>query len=152
MEIQGYPNYLIYPDGRVWSKGSKYKKQQFLKEYINQDNSYKYVGLVSEGKQKQVAIHRLIAIHYIDNPNNYKEVDHINRDRGDYRIENLKWVNRCENLLNQGVRKNNKIGIKNIHYDKKSNKYRFKKMYRGVVHIRDFDTLEEAIEYKITLS
>ena len=49
---------------------------------------------------KLCKIHRLIAQHYIPNPNNLPLVDHINQVRDDNRIENLRWATVSENKLN----------------------------------------------------
>ena len=145
MEVIGYPNYLIYPDGRVYSKKTKI----FMKPYIN-NMGYKLVRLCEEGKTKVFLIHRLVAIKYIPNdyPSINKEIDHINRDTLDNRIENLRWSNRSENNQNTGVSKNNKLGIKNISYNKARNTYHFVKEIRGEIHRKSFKTLEEAIAYK----
>tara|TARA_R110002074_G_scaffold282319_1_gene453879 strand:+ start:79 stop:567 length:489 start_codon:yes stop_codon:yes gene_type:complete len=97
MEINDYPNYLIYEDGRVWSKTSN----KFLKPNICASTGYYKVFLYNNKKRKFLLIHRLIALHYIPNPNNKPEVDHINRIRTDNRIENLRWVNRSEQSLNR---------------------------------------------------
>ena len=95
MEIQDFPNYLIYPDGRVFSK----KSNKFMKPA---DNGNGYLRL-SLGRNNDKYIHRLVAIHYIPNPENKPEVDHINRVRGDNRIENLRWATRKENQNNKGI-------------------------------------------------
>ena len=50
--------------------------------------------------------HRIIAQQFIPNPNNYKCVDHINRDRTDNHIENLRYVSYSENLLNKSSNHN----------------------------------------------
>jgi len=143
MEIVGYENYLIYEDGKVQNK----KTKRYLKSRTNQ-HGYKIVDLYKDGQRKTCKIHRLIAEHYIANPENKREVDHINRDKTDNRIENLRWVTPSENNQNKGKSKNNKSGHKNICYDEKIKRYRYYKMIRGKNHLKYFKTLEEAIEYK----
>ena len=144
MEIQDYPNYLIYEDGRVFSK----KSNIFLKPQKNYDG-YFQVNLWKNNKRKRHSIHRLIALYYIPNPGNKPCVDHINRQRDDNNINNLRWVTPSENQQNTIVRKNNKTtGIKNIYYEERQDRYRFNKTINGVIHQKDFKTLEEAIVYK----
>ena len=70
MEINNYPDYLIYEDGRVFSK----KSNKFLKPFTN-SRCYYRVKLCKNGKMKDYHIHRLIAEHYIPNPKNKKYVD-----------------------------------------------------------------------------
>ena len=96
MEIKDYPNYLIYPDGKVFSK----KRNKYLSDNPNK-NGYVYADLRDNGKKQMARVHRLVAIHYIPNPNNYNEVDHINRIRNDNRVENLRWANRSMNSSNR---------------------------------------------------
>ena len=107
MEIQGYPNYLIYPDGRVFTKPRERVKGDFLKPIIN--NGYSSVVLCNENKQKRFKIHRLVAIHYIDNPDNKPFVDHINRIRDDNRVENLRWATKSENERNRTIKGDKQI-------------------------------------------
>ena len=52
-------------------------------------------------KKVTVDGHRLVAEKYLPNPNNYPQVDHINRVRHDNRVENLRWVTRQENCENR---------------------------------------------------
>ena len=47
--------------------------------------------------------HRLIAKHFIDNPNNYQQVDHINHIKTDNRVENLRWVSNQMNNNNKSA-------------------------------------------------
>ena len=144
MEIEGYENYLIYPDGKVQNK----KTKRYLKQQINKNNGYFYISLWKNNKGKNYTIHRLVAQYYIPNPENKRCVDHINRDRKDNRLENLRWVTDSENVENTVVRKNNKLGIKNINYDKRFDRYDYQKIIDGKRHRKQFKTLEEAIEYK----
>lgn len=47
--------------------------------------------------KQEWAIHRLVAMSFLPNPNNKPEVDHINRNKADNRVENLRWVTTKEN-------------------------------------------------------
>jgi len=142
MEIAGYENYLIYSDGKVYNQ--KYKR--YLK-HLTDTPGYKYVNLYKDGEPKAFKIHRLVAIHYIPNPENKPEVDHRYRDRTDNRVENLRWVTPSENSQNTGMYKTNTSGHKNINYRKRDG-YCYKKMFRGVVIHKYFKTLKEALCYK----
>lgn len=61
---------------------------------------YPYVRLYKNGKARTTYIHRLMAIAFIPNPYNKPEVDHINTNTQDNRIENLRWVTHKENANN----------------------------------------------------
>ncbi len=145
MEIQGYPNYLIYPDGRVYNK--KYKR--FLRGN-NHNMGYKSISLYYDNKNyDQFLVHRLVALHYISNPDNKPQVDHINRDRQDNRVENLRWVTNIENNVNKEVICKSSSGHRNIHIDRRRNHYNFIKNYNGKQYNKSgFKTLKEALCYK----
>ena len=57
-----------------------------------------------KGKQKYFSAHRLVAMAFLENPNNYPQVDHINGDRNDNNIENLEWVTAKENIRRAIIR------------------------------------------------
>jgi len=114
MDIQGFSDYLIYPDGKVFSK----KSNKYLK-HLKGRSPYKFVIISDDEITKNYMIHRLVAIHYIPNPDNKPEVDHINRIKDDNRVENLRWVTRKENINNTSVNSRNLLGFKYIRYDKK---------------------------------
>lgn len=59
------------------------------------NSGYQMVTAIS-GKPQFV--HRLVAETWIDNPNHYKEVNHINGDKNDNRMENLEWVTPSQNI------------------------------------------------------
>lgn len=96
MEVIGFENYVIHENGKVVNK----KKNTLMKTYKDRDN-YERVRLSNKGTNKAFGVHRLVAMHYLDNPNNYAEVDHINRISYDNRLENLRWANRSMNLVNR---------------------------------------------------
>ena len=60
--------------------------------------------LCKNGKSKHFSVHRLLALHFIPNPENKTDVDHINGIRDDNRLENLRWVTHKENM--NGFRSN----------------------------------------------
>ena len=147
MEIKGYSNYLIYPDGRVYN----HKYNRFMKPQTN-IHGYKHVDLSKDGKKKTLKIHRLVAEHYIPNPENKKEVDHRYRDKTDNRVESLRWVTRSENTQNTGKYKTNTSGHKNICYLKRDNTYQYQKLYNKVKYRKHFKTLNDALCYKFIMS
>jgi len=59
-----------------------------------------YFNITIENRKKK-NIHRLLCEVFIDNPNNLPCVDHINRNRQDNRLENLRWVSHQENCCNK---------------------------------------------------
>lgn len=63
-------------------------------------NEYHSVQLSIHGKLKSMMTHRLIALMFCPNPNNYPIVDHINRDKFDNRSCNLRWVTNEMNVRN----------------------------------------------------
>jgi hypothetical protein len=54
-------------------------------------------------KVKQFLLARLLALHFIPNPLNKKEVDHIDRNPLNNSLSNLRWATRTENCLNKGL-------------------------------------------------
>ena len=112
MEIISYPNYLIYPDGKVQNKYTK----RYLKPQI--DNNYFNIGVTKNKKRKTFRIHRLVALHYIPNPDNKPYIDHKDGNKLNNDINNLRWVTQQENCnFYKSKNCNNKTGIKNIHYN-----------------------------------
>lgn len=67
---------------------------------LKQDTSQKHyaqIGLWRDGKCKKFLVHRLVAIHFIPNPHNYPEVNHIDHDKTNNNATNLEWVTRKRN-------------------------------------------------------
>ena len=75
-------------------------KTTFLKPYINHDG-YLRVGIRSNGLKKKIFIHRLLAIAFIDNPENKPLVDHMDRNRTNNNLSNLRWATHLENGRNK---------------------------------------------------
>ena len=104
--IASHPEYEVSSAGEV-RRGGKVLKGNTM------TIGYKGVTLV---QGPQLLVHRLVALAFIPNPENTREVDHINRVKTDNRVENLRWASRNENMTNIGVRHDNKLGEKHIHF------------------------------------
>ena len=146
-EIDDYPNYLIYRDGRVWSKNRKrFKKNQtHVDKRIGKENRMVItIQLCKNGKQKTFYLARLLGIAFIPNPLNLPEIDHIDRNSLNNDLSNLHWVNRSQNSLNTNVRKDNKLGLKYISKDRNIFKFRL----RRYKYEKYFKTEEEAILHR----
>lgn len=144
-DIPGYEgHYSMDNQGNVWS----HKRQEYMTQYIN-DNGYYAVRLnkLPEITRKEIRIHRMLGILYIDNPHNKPQIDHINRIRTDNRLENLRWVTHEENMNNKNMYSNNRLNIQYIQ-QRENNTFRFKIQRTNLQHQKTFDSLEEAIIYR----
>ena len=152
MEIEGYPNYLIYPDGRVWSIPRKDARAGRFLRPANPEG-YLMVHLRYQGQAKSFRIHRLVAQHYIPNPENKPTVDHIDRNPANNHVSNLRWATIPEQMNNKGIYANNTSGHTNI-TDVYSNQgrdlyWKFHKKRKGHKTInRQFKIKIDAICYK----
>jgi hypothetical protein len=76
------------------------RKEKLLKPHLNSYTGY-YAFVFSSwgsGKDKRENIHRLVAQHFISNPKNLPEVNHIDGDKTNNKYSNLEWVTREENI------------------------------------------------------
>lgn len=106
-DINGYEGlYRVSSDGDVMSLDrvfiNSYGKKRFTKgvllKNIKHPKGYSYVTLSKEGFCKRFLVHRLVAQAFIDNKENKPEVNHINGDKSDNRLDNLEWVTGSENI------------------------------------------------------
>lgn len=144
MEIIDYPNYLIYDDGRVQNK----KTKRFLKQFFNKKDGYYLVALSKNGKRKNFTIHRLVGLHYLEKIEGKDCIDHIDRNKTNNHVSNLRWCNYSENNINKIIQSNNKLGIKNIFYCQTYKCYFFQIIRQHIKHSKKFKTLEECIKYR----
>lgn len=107
-DIKGYEGiYQVSSLGRVRSlnrtvkrdgQGNFKKSGQKLRFNKNPKGYFK-VQLRKEGKYQNFLVHRLVAIHFIDNPNEKPFVNHLNGIKTDNVVENLEWCTASENLV-----------------------------------------------------
>lgn len=69
---------------------------KFIKQHIIRN--YYYVSLSKNNIQKSYRVHRLVAKHFIPNPNNFPEVNHKDENKLNNSVDNLEW---CTNYYNQ---------------------------------------------------
>ena len=92
--VNGYENkYLISNDGRVYSI-----KMKRLMHPSKNEKGYLSVEFLKDHKRKRIKLHRLVAEHFIPNPDNRKEINHIDGNKENNCVENLEWSTRSENL------------------------------------------------------
>ena len=152
-KLDDYSNYRIYPDGRVYSE----KRKIFLKPGVN-GHGYLSCNFSSNTnkKRKSMSVHRLVALVHIPNPDNHTEVDHIDQDKLNNAIDNLRWVSRSENLINRSV--SGSIPYRHISHQKTPNRFRIhiqrNKKFIFTKAMKVTDTLDDAVnvrneQYKI---
>ena len=75
---------------------------RIIKEHIDSTKgNYVYVNLNGNRYRK----HRIIAEQFIPNPNGFPCVDHINHDRTDYHVQNIRWCSYSDNCKNKSSHK-----------------------------------------------
>ena len=132
-EING--TYILSSDGKIYSKLSN----KYLKPYLN---TKKYACVTMFKKDER--IHRLVAEHFIPNPNNLPQVNHIDGNKLNNDISNLEWVTNRDNVLHYHNSNSSNI------YKTQSGKF-YTKVYlnKKQNYIGVYSTIEEA---KIALS
>jgi len=135
-DLIGYEGlYKITKGGDIF--GCKSKK--ILKYCIDKDG-YLVLEIRKDNKPKKIGKHRLLALQFIpnDDPINKIQVDHIDRNKSNNSLENLRWVTPSQNMRNKDrygivreyVRKNNQSNFfqASVHYyDQNGNQIRLRK-------------------------
>lgn len=112
-DIEGYEGlYQVSNLGRVKSlerviirannRAMPYK-EQILKNRKT-SNGYLYVSLYKNKQCKNHSIHRLVAQSFIENPNNYEEINHIDENKTNNNVVNLEWCTRKQNMAHGNCR------------------------------------------------
>ena len=107
--FMGYPNYSVDTEGNVWSFGKKTRKGCRKFKVVVDSTGYCIVCLTKDGKCSNKKIHRLVALAFIPNPENKPCIEHINTDKTDNNIKNLRWATYKENC-NNPITYNKKVG------------------------------------------
>ena len=109
--------YFDYKDGHLyWKKVTHFTKQYLVGHEVGSIHATGYRHVTWMGKIHKV--HRLIFL--LEHGYLPKEIDHINGDRQDNRLENLREVTRSENQFNKAMCSNNTSGFRGVNWHKHS--------------------------------
>jgi len=138
--VRGFPNYVVSNHGRV--KNVKFDRFLDGKYRLN---GYKEVGLRNNDGRSFLSIHRLVAIHFIPNPENKPCVDHIEGKITDNHVSNLRWATHAENMRNRMSRTDSSSRHLGVYWCKSKNKWRAVIRFNGKnKHIGLFEDEDEA--------
>ena len=102
--INEYPEYEILNQNpySIRRKDNHY----VVKECINKNNGYVCLHINDNNIRKTVNKHQIIAKQFLlnDDPEHKIFIDHLNKDKSDYHLENLRWCTPSENSRNASGR------------------------------------------------
>ena len=147
ISIKDYDTYGINKLGEI----KDLRTGKIMKQHTSPDG-YKKINLRNPDGSKLFQVHRLVAIQFLPPVEDKNEVDHIDRDKTNNNIDNLRWSDDYEQCSNKGDFRNNKTGHKYIWYESRCNSYVFcitrnKKRHRKRFNAKKY-TLEDVIKYK----
>ncbi|MDY7026700.1 MAG: NUMOD4 domain-containing protein [Spirochaetota bacterium] len=96
VELDGIPYpYFVSNQGRV-----RNREGRILKPWKrgNHKGVYHCVGLYRRGRRVKIDLQRLVALHYLPNPEDLPEVNHLDLDHFNNRADNLEWSTRIDNM------------------------------------------------------
>lgn len=91
-DIEGYEGlYQVSNTGKVRSLNYKGTGKKKIWKYAITVNTYKQIALYKNGEIKYYYIHRLVALAFIPNPNNYPIINHKDENKSNNVVWNLEW-------------------------------------------------------------
>lgn len=112
LEFEEYKE--IFPSYYISNFGNIKHDNNFLKKCIH-SNGYEQVNIRIGNKYVTKLIHRLVAVAFIPNPENKKYVDHIDGNKLNNKIENLRWCTANENMnFGNFIKKKREYKVKRI--------------------------------------
>jgi hypothetical protein len=138
-EVKDFPNYFVDEEGKAYSS---YKKNKLLKlKYETTWNGYNRVTLYNEEVTKRFLVHRLILETFLGPCPEGMEGCHLNNNKLDNRLSNLKWDTHTNNQLDAS-----KSGIQGGLKQKGENHNMVKLSNKEVLEIREIGKTKTQIE------
>lgn len=142
--IKDFENYEVSNEGNVRNKING----KILKPRLR--NNYYAVHFYKNKKETNKPIHRLVCEAFLYNPDNKPCIDHIDGDKFNNNLENLRWCNQKENCQNRKLSKKNTSGCKGVHFHKASNKWMAYITIDGIrIHLGLFENIEDARDARV---
>lgn len=130
-------------------RGNLNLKESILK-YSKNKNGYHQVVLQKNGDKKSFKIHRLVAIEFVNNPNNLEEVNHKDNDKSNNQDDNIEWTTTRENTCHRSIQSNNGKPI-GVSWDKTRNKWSSSiRIGKKRIFLGRFDNLQDAYAARVT--
>lgn len=153
--------YLVSNTGKVKSLSRKSSnsgsysgfvmvREKELKQTTNR-LGYKTITLFKDGSRHFKIVHRIVAEAFIENPNNYQEVNHKDLDKSNNNVSNLEWCNRSMNINHMYENKYTTSSYKGVSYSKDRKKWcAYVDIMGKRLSLGRFDTEETAKQYRDT--
>ena len=144
VNVNDFPNYQISNFGNVKNLFTR----RILKPRVN-TNGYFSVSLSKDGDVSNRRVHQLVADAFIENPDNKKCVDHIDRNRTNNHISNLRRATNTENSQNASMKSTNTSGVIGVSFSSSRNKWVAQIVVNGLCKgLGRFASKEDAIRVR----
>ncbi len=143
-KIEGFENYSVSDHGNVRNDSTGKVLQG------KDTRGYLQLGLVKNKKRHFKLIHKLVAEAFLANPENKECVDHIDNDRQNNKLINLRFATHSQNNQNASLSSKNTSGAKGVSWHKQSMKWRAEITINGKqITLGSFINKDDAINIRI---
>ena len=143
--IVGFPQFIKFEISNFGRVREIDDKNHYLQGTVNKDG-YR----IFEYNKKKIGAHRLVALHFLGNPDNKPVVDHKDNDRLNNKVNNLRWATISENGKNKVLYSTNTSGFKGVAFNAKSNKWDATITCNNKrINLGSFDKIEDAIKARV---
>ena len=143
--IEGFENYSVSDYGNVKNN----KTGRIMKTRVN--FGYIIIDMRVNKQTYTKRVHILMAIAFITNPDGKLCVDHIDNDKSNNQIANLRWATHSQNCQNKSMMSNNTSGVKGVVWHKASKKWRARITIDGIqIYLGSFTNIEDAKQARMS--